>query len=341
MLAALLCLAPAAHALDEFGPRPTWRAPRAADVREQVIAWLDHEKIEADARAKILALWPEGEEAADAGVLLDRLAESFALADPEVKKLVELCGGPRRQWILPDFPRLTDPSRPEFERANLRLYSGRWLAQVRLYDEALAMLDGLEPLQVVDPAGLLFYQTILNQRLLNIEAGRQYALRLLEREDELPDRYQYLARLIREDLQGLEKDSLDHISRRMGDVQRRLELGRAGKKVRIEEDGVIAALDKLIEKLEKQRQQQQQLASSSGGRQSNRPAEESRIMGGKGPGKVEKKDIGSGSGWGDLPPKQREEALQQIGQEFPSHYRDAIEQYFRQIAGEEAVGNDE
>jgi len=33
-----------------------------------------------------------------------------------------------------------------------------------------------------------------------------------------------------------------------------------------------------------------------------------------------------------LPPKQREEALQQLGKDFPAHYRAAIEQYFRRIA---------
>ena len=57
-------------------------------------------------------------------------------------------------------------------------------------------------------------------------------------------------------------------------------------------------------------------------------------MGGKGPGNVTKRGVGNTAGWGDLPPKQREEALQQIGREFPAHYRDVIEQYFRRLAAE-------
>ena len=44
------------------------------------------------------------------------------------------------------------------------------------------------------------------------------------------------------------------------------------------------------------------------------------------------KKIGNHSGWGDLPAKEREEAIQQIGKDFPSHYRDIIEQYFRKLA---------
>ena len=52
------------------------------------------------------------------------------------------------------------------------------------------------------------------------------------------------------------------------------------------------------------------------------------------PMQVEQRAIGSKSGWGDLPPKEREQALQQISREFPGHYRDVIEQYFRELADE-------
>ena len=61
-------------------------------------------------------------------------------------------------------------------------------------------------------------------------------------------------------------------------------------------------------------------------------------MGGKGPGNIVQRDIGHQSGWGDLPPHQRQEALQQIGKDFPAHYRDVIEQYFRKLATEESPG---
>jgi hypothetical protein len=156
----------------------------------------------------------------------------------------------------------------------------------------------------------------------------------MEIEDAIPRRYASLARLMQADLEGLEEDSLDHIARRMDDVRRRLDLGRAGPKVREVEDGVIASLDKLIEQVEKQ---QQQAAAAAGGQgrgqqMPSQPLPDSRPVQGKGEGKVANKPIGKESGWGDLPPRQREEALQQIGQEFPAHYRDMIEQYFRKLA---------
>ena len=54
---------------------------------------------------------------------------------------------------------------------------------------------------------------------------------------------------------------------------------------------------------------------------------------------MKSKNIGNRIGWGDLPPKEREEAMQQISKEFPSHYRDVIEQYFRRLAAEDEDQN--
>jgi hypothetical protein len=60
--------------------------------------------------------------------------------------------------------------------------------------------------------------------------------------------------------------------------------------------------------------------------------EDSRSAGGRGPGEVRSRELGAGDAWGDLPPHDRERALQQIGREFPPHYREAIEQYFKRLA---------
>jgi hypothetical protein len=116
-------------------------------------------------------------------------------------------------------------------------------------------------------------------------------------------------------------------------VGRRLDLGRAGPRVRGIEDGIVESLDKLIKELEEQ-QQQQQSGAAGNNIQSQTPMPDSQLAGGRGRGEVTRRNIGSESGWGNLPPKDREEALQQIGREFPSHYRDVIQQYFRRLAAE-------
>ena len=57
----------------------------------------------------------------------------------------------------------------------------------------------------------------------------------------------------------------------------------------------------------------------------------------KAPGKVDPRDIGDGADWGNMNDKEREQALQDVGREFPSHYREVIEEYFRRLAAEESA----
>ena len=160
---------------------------------------------------------------------------------------------------------------------------------------------------------------------------------LLEREDELPARYAQLAKLMQSDIAPMQADSLDEISRLMRDVERRLDLGRAGKTVRDEEQEIVDKLEKMIEDIEQQLQQQQDSQSGEGSSQSqggSQPMEDSQIAGGGGPGDVDNKKQGERADWGNLPPAQRQESLQRLTEELPSHYREVIEGYFRQLAKE-------
>jgi hypothetical protein len=122
----------------------------------------------------------------------------------------------------------------------------------------------------------------------------------------------------------------------MDRIRLRLGHGRAGTRVRKEEEDVIAKLDKMIEKLEEQIQQQQSSASGAqaGGNNPTQPMNQSNPGGVSGPGDVDPRDQGERTAWGNLPPKEREEALQQLGKDVPSHYRDVIEEYFRTLARE-------
>jgi len=310
-----------------------WHAPSAETVRSQVVAWLDERLADEAVRARAAEIWSADPAPATPAERLARLAQTIALADENARKLVALCAGPRTELSPPEAAWLREADTPPLVANNLRLLYGRWLVHESLYDEALAQLEGLRLDDVVDPAALLFYRGVIHHRLLNREAGLEAIESLLAGAEESPRRYAAIAPLMQADLKNLEVDSLDHIARRMDDVRRRLDLGRAGPKVREIEDGVIESLDKLIKRLEDQ-QQQQAAASAGAAPQPSRPAQDSVPAGGKGRGEVTKRDVGSESGWGNLPPKQREEALQQIGREFPTHYRDVIEQYFRKLATE-------
>jgi hypothetical protein len=338
MVAALLATAGTAFSnpLPSPAKSSAWQAPRPEAVKAQATAWLEQKKADDATRAKAAALWNDlGEKPAELEVLA-RLAGTFAAADENAANLLRLCAKPKEQFVLPPQTWLTDPKTPPLVANNLRLLYGRWLVHAELYDEALEQLSGLNAADVVAPATLLFYQGVAYHTLLDKAAGLKAIAKLLEGADESPRRYVAVARLMQEDLKSLKDDSLDHIARRMNDVRRRLDLGRGGKKVRGVEDGIIESLDKIIKKLEDQQAAAAAAAAAQDTIRSSRPAPDSVPMGGKGPGEITKKNFGKEFDWGNLPPKEREEALQKIGRDFPSHYRDVIEQYFRRIAAEES-----
>jgi hypothetical protein len=325
-----------AHA--EIAFEPSWEAPTYESIRTATLTWLDDAKLNDEEADKVRELWPKKAPAdATAGTLLDRVAESLAFNSPEARALVGQC---RRPYEGPSTPKpewLADSQNPDFLRNNLRLYYARWLAQYSLYDEVLEQVGELRPADVVDPAALLFYQMVAYHQLVQPDEARAALAGLMEHEDQLPRRYHEVAQLVQRDLGGLEDQSLDHISRRMRDIRRRLAYGRAGSKVQAVEKSVLDSLDKKIKDLEEKQRQQQQQASSQSGKSSGKPSkpmQDSMPAELKGPMKVDQRDIGHESGWGDLPPKEREQALQQIGREFPAHYRELIEDYFRELANE-------
>jgi hypothetical protein len=317
--------------LGSLAAEPKFKAPAVEDVRQKVFEWLAARDADEAVRQSAEAIWQALQPPVH---VLELVAKTLGLADERAASLVSLCGKTRPAGPLAPQEWLKADELPAFERNNLRLFYGRWLAQERMYDEALAQLDGLAPSDVVDPASLVFYQAVVYHRLLDKARGLKAIQTLLAEVADVPNRYRSVAALMKADLDALQDDSLDHISRQMEDVRRRLALGRAGKKVREVEDDVIAALDKLIKELEDKQQQSQNSAGGGAAPQPQQAMPDSRIARLQAPGEVDRRRIGNSSGWGDLPPKQREEALQQIGKDFPPHYRDAIEQYFRKLAAE-------
>jgi hypothetical protein len=331
----------------------TWQQPKADEVKAQAMNWLNDRKADESARSKAEALWSDlGENPPEDEILL-RLAATFALADSKSSDLIRLCSKPKQQYKLPDTSWLTDPQSPELLTKNLRLIYARWLIQAELYDDAREQLAGLTPAEVAAPASLLFYQAVVYHELLEKESGLKVLTNLLDGPDKSPRRYIALARLMKEDLDNLKNDTLDMIARQMSDVRRRLDQGQAGKKVQGRQDGIMEGLQRMIENMERQQQQRRQQAQRGqpgqkrqpgdqqygemdpeDSIQSDSPLQDSVPMQGKGPGEVTKKDIGNQDDWGNLNPKEREEALQQIGRDFPSHFNDIMEQYFRRLAAQ-------
>jgi tetratricopeptide (TPR) repeat protein len=228
-------------------------------------------------------------------------------------------------------------SLPKSMRMSVRTWLGRELVRARLYDEALPVIAEVDPTESIDPAATLFYRGACYHALLMKKEALADLRRLLENDEQTPIRFARTARLMVADIQPLKEDSLDEISRIMTDVTRRLDLGRTDEEVKNQEQKIIDKLTKLIEKIEEQQQQQQQQQQSSGGQNGGKggqgsPMEDSQIAGGSGNGDVDRKNVEELDNWGNLPPAERKQALQQISRDLPTHYREAIEAYFRKLA---------
>jgi hypothetical protein len=328
----------AAYAGSDLKSDSSWQPVKAETVRNQLEEYLHTSDLSPEQQTDVRDRWRTTGEQVGADVL-ERLAQSLAKADEQVAELVTFCSTTvEHGHKLPDFSWLADSETPELISHNMRLYYGRWLVQQGYYDEAIGWTDGLKTQDVVAPESLLFYRAVAQHQLVEADKADSTIGQLLEGQEKLPARYQKLANLMRHDMEGLKDDSLDHIARRMEDIRRRLAQGRSGERVQGIEKGVIDSLDKMIKKAEDQAQQQQsKSAAGSAKTPPSTPMQDSQIAELKGPGKVEQREIGRGTGWGNLNDKDREKAMQEIGREFPSHYREVIEEYFRRLAAEESA----
>jgi len=337
---ALSIISAAAFAGSEFMAEPSWQPPTVEAVRTQLETFLRSSQLAPSRQTEVRDQWTATKNQDAEVSVLDRLAQCLAKADDRVAALIEFCAASNKAGQkLPDFAWLANSETPLLIRNNMRVYLSRWLVQAGYYDEAISWTDGLDTDDVVAPETLLFYRAIAYHQLVEPTKADGALAQLLQRQDSLPTRYQKVADLMRHDLTGLQDESLDHISRRMNDVRRRLAQGRPGEPAQKVENGVIESLDKLIKKAEDQAQKQAQASGKAAGSSKPGPPMQDSQIGQSapmGPGKVDHKDIGHHAGWGNMNDKDREKAMQEIGREFPTHYREVIEEYFRRLAAEES-----
>jgi hypothetical protein len=313
-------------------------APPSEDsVRTRMLAWLaERGTIDKTRLEEIGKLWAQSDQPPSSEALFDLVIQSFALADETTRTFVDACRLFNAPLLPPEAKLLEQADAGPYYFANMSLFYGRYLAHRQMFEEALEVLDKAPLAEVVDPASLLFFKAVCQHHLLLKTEGLATIEQLLKNIEGVPVRYSTVAALMQYDLESLRDQSLDEVARKMTDVERRLELGRTGQKVQKKEDEIIVTLDELIKKIE----EQSGGGGGGAGGQSNRPnspANDSVIKGSTAPGKVDPKKFKNSAEWGDLPPKARAKAKDQIAREFPAHYRDAIDEYTRKAANRPAA----
>lgn len=306
------------------------REPPAIEVvHEHCLKWLEE-----NANEEQLKLWQEDATQKQLSQnLLGMIIKTISIVDEPTQNLVTKLPTMPQHTILPVIELYQPQLNDSWIDSNLKLWIGQQLSQRELYEEALQQFVQVDTQELVDPATYFFHRAVCEHHLLLKEEALSSLNSLLTECRPLPSRYRMVGELMKQDIAKLEEKSLDEISRKMTDVERRLDLGRSGDKVQKLEKEIVESLDELIKKLEQQASAGGGGGSGSGkGNQPQSGADDSRVKGSTAPGKVDDKDLGQKDGWGKLPPKDQAKAKQILGTLFPPHYRRAIEAYNKKAA---------
>jgi len=316
-------------------------APSAEVAQGSSLAWLKQTGKADEATLRQFAiLWKQTDR-----TVLDRVADSLALGDASAAKLLAEANDPLAPapTAIPDA--LQNIKAPTFYRANLALAYARALSNRRVHEEALAILKMTRPELVVDPAAYLFHRAVSEHALLQrAEAGRSIT-RLLEDAVDAPERYKTVGALMLLDMQTWKDKDLGAVARKMDNVERRLELARGGPQTQRLQKEVVARLDELIKELENKAKSSSQSNGgscpnggqpgdgSSGGANPTSPMQDSRIANNGGAGHVDQAKLRRLiDGWGKMQERDRVRAVQDLTRGMSLRHREAIENYFRNLA---------
>lgn len=317
----------------------TLKAPSADSMKAKAEAWMQAIKADPAVVAKFTTIWSRSERPT-----LDRLADGFAAAMPDVNKMLTDARDPATPAPkeLPEV--FKDTKLDPFVKANLALVYARAMSNKRVYEEALDALKLATPELVADPSAYYFHKAVTEHALVQKSAALASINRLLEDVVDTPERYKMVAVLMYLDMQQWkdEDKDLENIARLMDNIERRLDLSRGGPKTQELQKRVLNRLDEVIKEIENQIKNGNGNCQCPGGGQqpgqggSNQPsAPQQDSVGGTngGPGLVDPKKLKQiADNWGKLPEKERAKAMMEITKDLPPRYREVIENYFKSLA---------
>jgi len=323
------------------------KAPDAAEVRQQAETWLKSVgKADAAGMARFNAIW-----SADRP-LVDKVAQTLALGNADAARLLAEArdeNGPA-PTAVPAL--LKDARQTQFFRANLALAYGKALTGRKVYEEALETFAIVRPEDVTDPAAFFFHKAVCEHALMLKEQADSSIDRLLVDVTDSPERYRMVAALMHFDMVTWQDKDLGWIARKMGNIQRRLDLKRGGKQTQKIQKEVLVRLDELIKEMENKAKCQGNCPNGgscpggapgegSGSQQqpgASNPQNDSNNGNAQGTGDVDKKRVREiAAEWGKLPEKERARAMQELTRSLSPRDRAVIEEYVRRVQGRDAI----
>ena len=278
--------------------------------------------------------------------VLDRTADSLALGNSEVAALLANVRRPDAAAPAEVPAILKDDKQDNFFRTNVVLAFAKAAANKKVYEEALEALKSVNPEFAVDPASYFFFKAVSEHATMKKDAATGSIVKLLDDVADSPSRYTMVATLMFFDMQNWAPDpkDLSNIERLMDNSGRRLDLARGGEKTQDIQKKIVFRLDELIKELEaKSKPGQCNGGNCPGGGDKpgsqpgstikpSKPAQDSHILGGTGPGQVDAKLLRQvAETWGTMPADKRAKVIQELTRDLPPKFEPMIKNYFEAL----------
>jgi hypothetical protein len=275
------------------------------------------------------------------------VAESIALGSPEAAAALADLKKPETPPPAEAPAVLKDDKQDPFFRTNFAVAFARGAGAKKAYEEALTALEAATPEAAVDPAACLFFKAAAEHALMKKDEAITSLKRFRSDVPNPPARYAALAEQMEKELGTWSPDpkALTNIEKLMDNSGRRLDLSRPGETTQQIQKRIVFRLDEQIKDMENKAKGQSQANAGNcpnGGEQNgqqqgnafpNKPADESRVMGGKeGEGKVDEKVLRKhAENWGTMPKEARDAVIEQINREVAPKYRATVDEYFKNL----------
>jgi len=218
----------------------------AAEAQKQAETWLKESAKKSDAAslAAFKTIW------ASERALCDKVADTLALGNADVKKLLESARDADGAAPTAVPALIKDTKGSAFLRNNLALAYGKALTGRKVYEEALETFAQIKPEDVIDPSAYLFHKAVCEHALMLKDRADTSIDRLLVDAIDAPERYRMVAALMHFDMVTWQEKDLGWIARKMDNIQRRLDLKRGGKNTQKIQKEVLVRLDEMIKEIE-------------------------------------------------------------------------------------------
>lgn len=280
----------------------------------------------------------------------DFITQSLAVLSPAFKSALDLEFDDKALDAAAEFEVLSRESNPFLAVAAANLAATTLIDQEQI-ERALEILTYVEnkhtPIEQYTTAHdrFLFMRGVCQVHALNYEGAIASLEEFAGRYPDAPERLRVGATQILTELSRRSPGRIGDVRDLLGYARRRIHTGETGKPVIDRQKEAVALLDALIEEAEEQEKNQggggdgdgsggggggapqgNQQPGGSGANQSNAPGGEQRDA------NLRKKIAKPGDAWGRMPPRERDQILQALQKQYPSQYRELLEQYYRQLS---------